>query len=1499
MLFKRGDLFYGTIHINASGAQGRPITIGAYGSGNKPIITSLISLTNWSHVGNGVYESHHPALGSNVDVVLVDNEMREMGRYPNSNTKNKGYITFNATNGHNNIVASGLSGNWNGGEVVIRKSHWTIDRYKIVSQFGNILSFNQTAGNYSPVKGYGFFIQNHPNTLDVEGEWYYNPSSKKLRVHFGGAQPTSKKVEVSNLDYLVTNNRDKGFIVFDNIHLKGANRKAFNILRSSHFHVKNCDVEFSGENGMTIQDSPYLVIEHSNIRFSNNNGIDLRGNTNHAVIKNNKIENTSVFPGMGRSGVGNGIGILTGSDNNVIEYNEVKNTGYVGIRFGGNSTLVKNNLIDSFCMTKDDGAAIYTWSGPSNIEYRGRKVIGNIILNGIGAPEGTPSNGGQVEGIYLDDNSSGVEIQNNTVVNVQGKGIFLHNARNVVIQNNTSFNNGVQLRLAHDRLGNPIRNVTVQNNVFVAKTPDQLTASISSIKNDVRELGQFDRNVYARPFDDYQSFYIHNGKDKAEILDMDGWRGKLGKDHASQGSPVKIPAYKVTHVDQHNKYPHGSYNSAISSRQGIYGSNSRISWSNNQLDGGTLQVEGRGNSSITMAVGSVKKTYYVLRFTAKATKDAYVDLTVMKSLIPFTEVAPKVTLKISKGRNDYEAVFPVDGNEPLASIRFAFKNQDLTYWIDNVGLYEAKAQPLDPADYFRFEYNYSGQNKDIALDAAYVDAKNNKYSGKITLAPYSSIVLIRTSDVQTPVEQPNQAPAIKIVSPSNNANFESGTDVDLMVQAEDKDGEIAKVEFFNGDRLLGTSDSEPYTFTWKNVSPGEYVITAKATDDKAASTVSGAVSLKVSPPVQVEEEKPGRPGSGGSQPAPPKQDGVITPTPPVTGFALYLNAGSSDDVTFDGKVFKGDGNFRNYYKAPTSANVNRAASGELLYQTERHADRLAYAIPVPNGTYTVKTYHNELWFGKGGPSSAKGNRVFNLAIEGDLLKEGFDLFAERNNRQMVLTFRDIVVTDGTLDLEMIALKNRATISGIAIESSSAIEEDLVEQPTVPDNPGLVQPDFALHLNAGSAEDIEWDGKVFLGDVNHPGYYNDATSVNVNLAASSNTLLTTERHAEFLEYTIPVPNGLYTVQTYHNELWFGRGGPSSSKGRRVFDISLEGELVKSKFDIFQESRNKEVVLTFEEIEVTDGVLNLEMVSTQNRATISAISIESVASTSKDKKNQELSSPDFKVEDAPSVAYSLYWNVGSEQDVEHQGKTFKGDGAYKEYYSGQSSTNVNLKASSERLFTTERHAEKLQLIIPVPNGIYTVETYHNELWFGRHTSGAKGKRVFDISIEDVVVKEDFDLFDHNNQQTKLAFKNIEVVDGLLNIDLIASSNRATLSALAITSETKSSGNENLRLMWSEQEPEPVSNLSSVSVTETKLYPNPASRQTTLSVKGEHNLQSILIHDLKGQLVKDLDPAAVRDGNGNYVIVVDALPQGVYLVSLIGRQEVMERMRLIVKP
>jgi RHS repeat-associated protein len=63
--------------------------------------------------------------------------------------------------------------------------------------------------------------------------------------------------------------------------------------------------------------------------------------------------------------------------------------------------------------------------------------------------------------------------------------------------------------------------------------------------------------------------------------------------------------------------------------------------------------------------------------------------------------------------------------------------------------------------------------------------------------------------------------------------------------AADSDGSIAKVEFFNGDMLMGTVTQAPYTYTWTDVGTGSYVLTARATDNLGETTLSSPVTVAV------------------------------------------------------------------------------------------------------------------------------------------------------------------------------------------------------------------------------------------------------------------------------------------------------------------------------------------------------------------------------------------------------------------------------------------------------------------------------------------------------------------------------------------------------------------------------------------------------------------------------------------------------------------------------
>ena len=76
---------------------------------------------------------------------------------------------------------------------------------------------------------------------------------------------------------------------------------------------------------------------------------------------------------------------------------------------------------------------------------------------------------------------------------------------------------------------------------------------------------------------------------------------------------------------------------------------------------------------------------------------------------------------------------------------------------------------------------------------------------------------------------PNVLPTVSITSPANNAIFNEPATVVINAAAADNVS-TAKVDFYNGNTLLGSDNSSPYSYTWSGVTKGMYMLTAAATD---------------------------------------------------------------------------------------------------------------------------------------------------------------------------------------------------------------------------------------------------------------------------------------------------------------------------------------------------------------------------------------------------------------------------------------------------------------------------------------------------------------------------------------------------------------------------------------------------------------------------------------------------------------------------------------------
>jgi endo-1,3(4)-beta-glucanase len=91
----------------------------------------------------------------------------------------------------------------------------------------------------------------------------------------------------------------------------------------------------------------------------------------------------------------------------------------------------------------------------------------------------------------------------------------------------------------------------------------------------------------------------------------------------------------------------------------------------------------------------------------------------------------------------------------------------------------------------------------------------------------------------------NAAPTVSITAPANGTSYVEGATVAIAASANDLDGTITLVEFYDGTVKIGEDATAPYTLDWAP-GVGSHSITAVATDNGTAKGTSQPVAITVS-----------------------------------------------------------------------------------------------------------------------------------------------------------------------------------------------------------------------------------------------------------------------------------------------------------------------------------------------------------------------------------------------------------------------------------------------------------------------------------------------------------------------------------------------------------------------------------------------------------------------------------------------------------------------------
>lgn len=526
--FKRGDTFYGSVTANRSG-----ITYDAYGTHtDKPVITGFVDLS-LSSIGGGRWESQNI---TSPQVIVQNTVLRLPARFPNSGYNRTG------NSGANQFTSQQAIANWVGGEVVVRKNPYIIDRGVITNQSGNTITYN----NISPdghINGYGYFIQNHINAIDTDNEWAYSGGKVVLQA---SVTPTGWRAAQLNTGFVVTQSS-----TIKNIIIEGFNQ--FGINATTAVTVENCSIRHIGSFGLRGNNGTMTALNNS---LSNCGNVALYlQSCNNSIIRGNSVINSGI-EGMGESLNITALeycGITIGdSHGTTVELNVFTEIGYNAVNFlFTNNLTVQKNFIEKFCKYKNDGGGIYTYRGSqSPTNFTNTRLLDNIVVNGYAPTESTNDNSyTPTYGIYIDDNANAIEIRRNTAAGNPNAGLFLHNTRDNIVTDNVFYDNGkgtgdpaawTQVELLNNSGEWLIRNNVFTGNQLIAVNSNQLCLKWDSQTDDINLAGNFDQNVYARPINDNQVFRIYTGGASANFYTLAGWKTYSGKDFSSTKSPKTV-----------------------------------------------------------------------------------------------------------------------------------------------------------------------------------------------------------------------------------------------------------------------------------------------------------------------------------------------------------------------------------------------------------------------------------------------------------------------------------------------------------------------------------------------------------------------------------------------------------------------------------------------------------------------------------------------------------------------------------------------------------------------------------------------------------------------------------------------------------------------------------------------------------------------------------------------------------------------------------------------
>jgi len=574
ILFRRGDTFKGEIVVRQSGKSGKPIVFSAYGKGNLPILSGAIQLKN---AKTNALQQQEFAVTQKVLKLYVNDKKQTLARTPNS-----GYYTTGEGIGRIGFHSTLTQPNsyWNGTSVVIRTVDWIFEHRTVESFEDGKLKFTFPS-KYNLAKSYGYFLEDKLELLDSIGEWY--SSDKSVQIISNQDLNTQKVEGVILQNGIVLLAGVKNIVISSLQFEKYAASGIWAQQGSGNINVLHNKIINVGLMGVWLD----TLVNNSNVKYNVIEDVAGRGvsgiRNQNCTIEHNNIRRIGLWPGEGVSGVNGMEAIvienqeknhaLSNARNNRISFNEVDSTGYAGIRMDGKNSVCEFNVVKNTSLKLNDSGAIYCFGKVKGRTHNNR-ISNNLILNAVGNTEATPLNDMATNGIYIDNNSTQIVVENNTVIHVSSNGIFVNDASpNNIVRGNTTFDCVAGIAFSEWMKKDSLFGCIVDNNTTVCTERSQNSVSILTYLGPSINVGNFSNNTYINAHDGFFLKYRtdpEKGQRRSDLFRLPNWQASTGQEKGTRSLELKAPKiiYNDSFEIKNISLPQGNYTDVAGNRLG-------------------------------------------------------------------------------------------------------------------------------------------------------------------------------------------------------------------------------------------------------------------------------------------------------------------------------------------------------------------------------------------------------------------------------------------------------------------------------------------------------------------------------------------------------------------------------------------------------------------------------------------------------------------------------------------------------------------------------------------------------------------------------------------------------------------------------------------------------------------------------------------------------------------------------------------------------------------